>query len=281
MKLGVYSILLPTDSIEQAVERAAKHGFQGIEWTVGYPPKPGGASGEWHLRLDNFKEDAQRAGHAARSAGIEIVSLGVKGLHFNQTELIRRVAEAALLMGCRQFRVGTGGYDPARPYAQMFDEARRGLDALQKLGRELGIRFLFEMHAGTIHPSASAMFRLIEGFDPQRIGVIYDPGNMILEGMERWLWSVELLRDHIAHVHVKDYGWGFKNGRWEAEPAAFGQGLADWTEIIAALRKIGYAGCLHTEDFRGGYCVKPVGISEDQKLAEAHSFFGKLIEFPK
>ena len=41
----------------------------------------------------------------------------------------------------------------------------------------MGVKLLLETHMDTIVPSASAVYRMICGFDPRCIGVIYDPGQ--------------------------------------------------------------------------------------------------------
>ena len=48
----------------------------------------------------------------------------------------------------------------------------------------------------TISCSAGLAHRLVNGFDPDHIGVLFDPGSMVHEGYESYRMGMELLRDH-------------------------------------------------------------------------------------
>jgi sugar phosphate isomerase/epimerase len=99
---------------------------------------------------------------------------------------------------------------------------------------------------------------LVKDFDPKCIGVIYDPGNMIVEGRESWKMGLELLGDYLAHVHVKNLLWqygeedyrGNKCERgWHWAWADMDKGMVDWQEVIRTLKATGYKGYLSLEDF--------------------------------
>ena len=104
---------------------------------------------------------------------------------------------------------------------------------------------------GNIMPSASLAWRLVEGFPPERVGVIYDPGNMVVEGYECYKMGMELLGDHLAHVHVKngsmEKGPVRPDGtqEWKRMWAPLKEGIADWRQILADL----YEGYLSSENF--------------------------------
>ena len=64
-----------------------------------------------------------------------------------------------------------------------------------------------ETHFGNIAASASLAHRLVSQFDPQFIGVVYDPGNMVYEGYECWRTGFELLGPYLHEVHAKNATW--------------------------------------------------------------------------
>jgi sugar phosphate isomerase/epimerase len=110
------------------------------------------------------------------------------------------------------------------------------------------------MHMGNITPSAGLAHRLVSHFDPAEIGVIFDPGNMVVEGMENFQMGLELLGPYLSHVHAKNAAWaktGEENGvaKWHSQMTPIKLGQADWTAVVAALKKVRYDGWLSFEDF--------------------------------
>jgi sugar phosphate isomerase/epimerase len=72
--------------------------------------------------------------------------------------------------------------------------------------------------------------------------------------MENVQMALELLGPYLSHVHAKNAAWaktgeedGVAKWQWKMVPIRLGQ--ADWTAIVAALKKTGYDGWLSFEDF--------------------------------
>ncbi|MEA2515513.1 MAG: hypothetical protein QOJ59_5002 [Thermomicrobiales bacterium] len=97
--------------------------------------------------------------------------------------------------------------------------------------------------------------RFLEGFDPEWVGAIYDPGNMVWEGHEQYRLGLETLGPYLAHVHAKNSGWRQSGRRadgsraWQAEWAPLDAGIVDLRGLFAALRQVGYDGWVSVEDF--------------------------------
>jgi sugar phosphate isomerase/epimerase len=108
-----------------------------------------------------------------------------------------------------------------------------------------------EIHHGTICPSASSAYRLVSHFDPEAIGVIYDPGNMVFEGFEDYRLGIELLGPYLAHVHIKNAAYTIpeKGGVWIPCWAPLEDGVVNFTWLFTALQEAGYDGWLSMEDF--------------------------------
>jgi sugar phosphate isomerase/epimerase len=119
-----------------------------------------------------------------------------------------------------------------------------------------GVQVLVELHHRTITSSASAAYRLIEGLDPARIGVIHDIGNLIYEGHEDFAAAVQILGEYLAHVHVKNVAWRptgetGPDGKalWAADWATLREGQGDVDALFRALAAAGYDGWVTLEDF--------------------------------
>ena len=146
-------------------------------------------------------------------------------------------------------------YDPNRPYWDQFNEYRAYLRECEPLLKKYGVKFLIETHHGMMISSASSALRVLDGFDPESFGLIYDPGNMVYEGYEAYQLGFEMLGTYLAHVHVKnaaltpagedEFGATKYNQSW----MPMKKGSANLAALIKALVKVGYDGWLSVEDF--------------------------------
>jgi len=277
MHLGVYSLVTPDYRTEDAAQLVAEIGYRAIEWTVDYPNAVWDGKSKWHISTDDLEQTAAAARRAAESNGLSISCLGTRCDCFNEAG-IGRCMEVARLVGAPAIRVSAPRYDGSARFGELFERARAAYERVEQTARQAGVRALVELHNGLISASASGTRRLLERRDPSWVGAMFDPGNMIREGMENWRMAIEILGPYLQHVHVKDGLWvRTKDGKWSIESAPLPEGLVDWKEVIAGLKSVGYQGFLDIEDFRGGYACKPVGITTRQKLQEDYDYLTSLL----
>jgi len=102
----------------------------------------------------------------------------------------------------------------------------------------------FAMETG--QETAEAMLQFIEDVERDNVKINFDPANMILYGTGGPLEAVDILRDHIVHVHVKDGLSPTEAGKLGTEvPLSEGEvGIRDY---IRKLVGIGYKGPLVIE----------------------------------
>ncbi len=162
--------------------------------------------------------------------------------------------------GVRQFRLEHMRYDGLGTYQKDLDAARRKLDTFAVLGERHNIRALIQTHGGSLHPSASAARRVVEGFDPRYIGIHHDPGNMICqEGYETWNKGIDILGEYLCMVGVKNAGVFQRPGgdtfemQWTREWTALSEGVVDYAVVLDALNAVGFDGplCMHNFYDRG------------------------------
>ena len=89
-------------------------------------------------------------------------------------------------------------------YTELAKRTRDGLEKLVPLGKEYSIKYVLEMHSGSITASAPLARQIMEGLDSNYVGIIYDPANGIHEGWLRPRNVVELLGDYLSYLHVKN-----------------------------------------------------------------------------
>lgn len=249
MKVGVFTVIMQEFDRPEAVKHLAELGFDGVEWRV--------RSGGPHIDPADIVAQADEVRKLTEDAGLEMPSLATY-LRPEDLDDIKRVAEGAKRMGVEMFRIMPPSFDGSVHYVELCQRTVEQLKAVEAVCLEMGLRVLLEIHMRNIIPSASAAYRLVSNFDPKAVGVIYDPGNMIYEGMERWLLGLQLLGPYLAHVHVKNSKWEITEGEpdgnlvWKPTWATLRGGMVNWREVIDDLRAVGYEGYLSLEDFSQG-----------------------------
>jgi sugar phosphate isomerase/epimerase len=156
-------------------------------------------------------------------------------------------------------RVGVPFYDGTKHFNQLFELEQNYLKGVEPLAKQYGVKCLVETHHNTITASASSAYRLVSNFDPNHIGVLFDPGNMVHEGFENFRMGMELLGPYLAHVHIKNTGWKKTDAREDGSQAWASywepnlQGIVNWRQVLTDLKAVGYDGYLGVEDFSGLY----------------------------
>lgn len=255
--------MMPEFDIPGAAALLKSLGYDGVEWRVhsapsSTPTKPDfWRSNRATIDLETIVEKAEEIKKITQDAGLEIVGLGTY-LSYKLPDDIKRCMKAARIMGCDSIRVNPPSYDGTIDYNDLYEEAVDGYTQVEELARNFKVRANIEIHHGNMCSSASLAYRLVSNFDPDCIGVIYDPGNMICEGYENWQLGLELLGPYLSHVHVKNSAW-IETGvsdecvkQWKAAMVPLKEGFVDWRKVLAALDKAGFGGWLSFEDFAPG-----------------------------
>lgn len=265
MKLSVFTVATPDLQPEELAKAAADAGIEGIEWR--FKEIPADAAKEkpsfWrHNRCsmdpNGTQEDWLRFQQAADKHGLRSLAV-VPYLTCGDVEGTEKVMQAAKLIGASFIRVGIPGYDRKRNYNELYDQAVRYLHEVQDLAAAYGVKGVVETHHLTITPSAGLTHRLVSHFNPQHIGVLYDPGNMVHEGYENYRMGLELLGPYLAHVHVKNGGYrkmpaeDGTSAAWSGEWVPLDQGAVPWKQVIQDLQSVGYEGYYGIEDFSGTF----------------------------
>jgi len=241
MQIACYSLILGEGySIPATIEILSRLGYAGVEWRV---------RDDFHLPVTDIEGKAEEVKAMCDDAGLAIPALSTY-LPIGQTEEVGKVLRAAAKMGATIIRLMVPRYDGSRHYSSLLDEARRGLAKLEGICREAGVKAGVELHMGNITPSACAGHRLVKDFSPDWVGILFDPGNMVCEGMENWKMAIQMLGPYLSHVHVKNGGWyhSEKHG-WQFAWAPMNDGIVKWEEVISFLAENDYQGWLSLEDF--------------------------------
>lgn len=283
MKWSVFTVATPDLNPEELAAAAQEAGVEGIEWRFKEIPKdafqedpsfwrhnrcsidPEGTEEEW-LSFDK----------AVKQYNLRSIAV-VPYLNCGDMEGTERVMKAAKTLGASFIRAGVPGYDGRTNYNDLYDQAVRYLDKVERLAADYGVKALVETHHKTIAPSAGLAHKLVSHFDSNHIGVLYDPGNMVHEGFENYRMGMELLGPYLAHVHVKNAGYRMTksadglHSAWTGEWTSLAHGIVSWPQVLTDLKAVGYDGYLGIEDFSGQYSSKDMLKYFVQQMEEWHN----------
>lgn len=268
MKFSVFTVMAPDTTPEQMIQYLKETGYDGVEWR--YIETPESMKNDpvsfWGNNLctlspEMTNDELTRLLHLTKTSGIEVISV-TPYLTVGDLAATEQVLQVAEKLGASSIRVGVPGYDRTKNYHSLFKEARNYLNEVEQMCKQYGVKGLVETHHLTIAPSAGLAHRLVDGFNPDHIGVLYDPGNMVHEGYENYRMGLELLGDYLAHVHVKNAHWEISQKHddgtvdWAVDWSPIEKGVVDWKQVIADLKAVGYDQTIGMEDFSGVYNTK-------------------------
>jgi sugar phosphate isomerase/epimerase len=250
MKFAVFTVSLPEWTPEQAVAELTAAGYDGVEWRV-TDQRPAAEPGFWvgnrcTWSFDTILDDVERIKSTAD--GLEMPSLGTY-VSCTAPDEVDKAMRAAAAIGVGQLRVTLPMYDPADSYTSIWQQRRSEYRVVAEIAAQHGIKALVEIHHRTPVPSPHAAASFVDGLDPAHVGVIHDSGNMVFEGWSDYRMGLEVLGDHLAHVHLKNAAWKYDGTSWNARWAPLRTGVVDVPALFRALAQVGYDRWITFEDF--------------------------------
>jgi sugar phosphate isomerase/epimerase len=256
-RIALFSSCLPGWSVERVLAAAGELGLGAVEWGVG----PGQAISD--------PGDAANVAARCRAAGVRSIGVSVQDPAVRLTGAVRATAAQVALAS----ELGAG-------YVRLFAEPHRGgglsaqqwrhhraLDRLVERAAPAGVRVVVETSPDTLAASPELAMALVSHQPPTRAGVLFDPGNMVIEGDLGPGLAVAVLGRHLAHVHVKNIRWARADGSWRWRYASLDDGRVRWAEVIERLRHARYGGWYSLDHLPGRPTLAALR-HESSRLAE-------------
>jgi sugar phosphate isomerase/epimerase len=233
--VGLFSSCLPGWDAAHVIEIARSLEFAVIEWGAG--PREAVELGQ----------DGASLRERCAAAGVGISGLSVQDEDVTVTAPRRALPYLRLAgaLGAQFIRLFAPPYTGG-PIAGEQRRARDGLDAIVEHAAEEGVAVLIETSPATLAPTPGLAAALVDHQAPERAGVLFDPGNTVIEGYVRPALAVARMGPHLHHLHVKNIAWRKVSGGWAWRHASLMGGFLSWPDILAVLAAAGY---------RGGYSI--------------------------
>jgi sugar phosphate isomerase/epimerase len=238
--IALFSACLPGWSASQVIAVAVSLGFPAVEWGCG----PGHAIEHPELGPE-LKEQCRRA-------GLHSVGLAVQDPEVTLATPRRAAPHVglAVALGAPHVRLLAPPYRGGS-LAREQQRVRDGLDFLVDLATPSGIAVLVETSPVTLAPAPELAAALVEQHPPERAGVLYDPGNMAVEGHIAPALAIARLGGYLRHVHVKNIAWSHRGDAWRWRHASLADGMLDWQAILDRLAVARYEGTFSIDHLGG------------------------------
>ena len=253
MRIGIFAKVFARDDVAATFDAVREHGLDCVQFNLsvaGLPTLPD--------RIE--PETAETVRHEAARRGIELAALSAT---FNLVDpslerrrdglrRLRLLAEAAAAMEIPVLTLCTGTRDPAdmwrwHPHNDRPDAWNDLVESMRRaaaIAADTGVTVAFEPEAANVVDSAVKARRLLDAVDSPRVGVVFDPANIVgRDQVQRMGDIVEealaLLGPRVVLAHAKDIARDADDGFGPA-----GTGLLDFPEVIRLLRQACFDGPL-------------------------------------
>lgn len=223
-------------SFEKLAASVAELGFDGIE----APIRKNG-----HIEATDVKQKLPQLVDALGKEGLTITVM-TSDINDADHADTNKILSVAADLGIQRYRLGYLRYQRNQSIQEQLDQWRGQLTKLAALNAKLGIRGVYQNHAGNYALGAPIwdLRYVLQDIDPKQLGVAYDIRHATVEGGQSWPLTFNMIRPHIDMVYVKDFAWNDD----KVENVPLGQGRVD-PKFFAMLKESGFVGpvSLHEE----------------------------------
>lgn len=245
LKVHIFSKHLQFLNYNDMSSFAAEIGFDGIDLTV----RPKG-----HVLPENVNRDLPLAVKAIQDSGLEHGLMTTSVLDA-QDLLHQNILRTASQLGIDHYRTGWLSYSQEKPILEQLEAYKRQFATLEQLNKQLGIKGSYQNHFGK-HVGAAIWdtYELLKNCTSDHMGAQYDIRHAVAEAGGSWELGLQLIKDHINTIAIKDFKWGQKKGVWKPINTPLGQGMVDFKRYFSLLKKyhINVPVSLHLEYDLGG-----------------------------
>lgn len=209
-------------------------------------------------KVTEIKSRLDENGIRLSALGSPLGKIGITDAFEPHFEAFKKAVDIAHRMDTKNIRMFSfylpGGADPEAYREAVFDRIGQFVDYADRNDAVL----LHENEKGIYGERAAECKKLLDAFGGKSFKAVFDFANFV-QAKQDTMEAYELLKDHIAYVHVKDAVW--ESGA--VVPAGMGDGQV--AEILKKMLSDGYRGFLslepHLGDFDGFHLLE----QSDQK----------------
>ena len=239
-KIHLFSKHLQFLGYDEMAEASVEAGLDGIDQTV----RPGG-----HVLPENVEKDLPLAARAIRKAGLELTMMTTR-ISNPDDPATKKILKVASDLGIRYYRMGYYNYEKKLGMEKNLDIIRDKMGRLATMNEKHGLHGAYQNHSGTRFGAPLwDLWQAIHDLNPTWIGCQYDIRHAVVEGAQSWPLGLELLKDYIRCMAIKDFQWSLEDGKWRIKNVPLGEGMVDFEAYFKLVKTYGISGpvSLHIE----------------------------------
>lgn len=257
----VFSKHLHFLQVPEIAKAVAAMGYDGVDLTV----RKGG-----HIEPENAVAELPKVIAAIRKAGLEVPMIATDIID-PKHPLTEPILKTAASLGVKNYRTAYLSFDPAIGVAKSLEKHRVQLRDLAAINKKYNIQGAYQNHAGTnLGSSVWDIWEVIKDLDPKYMGVQYDPKHATAEGGMSWVNGMDLIKNHIRCMDIKDFYWEKKGDKWVHKLVPLGEGMVDYKKVFSLVKQYNITGPLsiHFEYPLGGADkgAKQITIAHEEVL---------------
>ncbi|MCX8083191.1 MAG: sugar phosphate isomerase/epimerase [bacterium] len=252
MELVLYTLLGKGYPLKDVIDAASRVGFDAVDIRL--------HEDGCHITSSIKEAEIKEIKKLVSDKGLKIsgittyyrVGLCDKNAWLTSYDGIKRAIEILNMFGGQFLRISSTDLDFEKGYEEQRRYFREQVLMVSEYAKKTNSVATIEQHFGLITSSAGEIVDLMRDIDTKNMGIVYDPGNTLMEGYERPDIQIEMLKNLIKNVHIKNgsvKGMQPNNKFYIVEWTKIDKGNLDWKLIIEKLKNIGYKGYLTLEDF--------------------------------
>jgi sugar phosphate isomerase/epimerase len=208
-----------------------------------------------------IKRQLDERGFKLSSIGSPVGKIGILVDFAPHLELFKHTLEIAKIMKVKYIRMFSFYMPTGEDPAVFRDEVLNRWKQFIKAAEGKGVTLLHENEKDIYGDTPERCLDLIETLNCDYVKLVFDPANFVQCNVKTYPEAYELLKKHVAYVHIKDA----LNSNHMVVPA--GEGDGSLKEILADLNKEGYEGFLSIEPHLADFA----GFAELEKSSKAAS----------
>ncbi len=258
----VFSKHLHWLTIPEMAKNVARLGYDGIDLTV----RKGG-----HIEPAQAPTELPKAVAQIRKAGLDVPMI-VTEISDPKHPLTEPILKAASEANIKYYRTAWVKYDPQLGVVKSLEKYKKQFQELAALNQKYNIHGAYQNHTGVnVGAAVWDLWELFKDLDPRWMGVQYDINHATAEGSASWVNDLDLLKNYVRCMDIKDFYWAKKEGKWEHELVPLGEGMVDFKKYFSLVKQYGITGpiSVHFEYPLGGadQGKKQITIPKDEVFA--------------
>mgnify|MGYP001119819437 CR=1 FL=1 len=199
--------------------------------------RPGG-----HVKPEEVEEQLPKAVEALKKNGLT-TEMMTTAINSSEDPLTPKILQTASGLGIKYYRMGYLSYNKEQTINDQLQDYKPRFWKLAKMNSDYEIHGAYQNHAGTrVGASLWDLWELLKSTNAQWIGSQFDIRHATVEGAKSWKNDLQLLKEYVKTVVVKDFLWEKRDNKWRQKNVPLGEGMVDFPAFFQALKAIGFNG---------------------------------------